>query len=69
MPAHLRPAVGQITRTGTPRSRTYLTTSAVPIPEPIRMFFPPKWGINDKVSDRPVISGDRPTQEAQEALL
>jgi hypothetical protein len=36
-------------------------------PEPVRLFFPPKWGINDKLPSEPVYS--RPQAQEQAALF
>jgi alpha-glutamyl/putrescinyl thymine pyrophosphorylase clade 1 len=36
-------------------------------PEPVRLLFPPKWGINDQLPDEPVYS--RPQAQEQAALF
>jgi hypothetical protein len=38
-------------------------------PEPVHLFFPPKWDINGKLPDQPVLSNANPTAHAQEALF
>jgi hypothetical protein len=38
-------------------------------PEPIRLFFPPRWGINDKLPAHPAFSGSKSAEHAQEALF
>ena len=40
-----------------------------PTPEPLCLFFPPKWGINDHLPQQPVLSDRKPTAPAQEALF
>jgi alpha-glutamyl/putrescinyl thymine pyrophosphorylase clade 1 len=50
-------------------ARKRIKARFTPTPEPIRLFFPPKWGINDKLPDTPVLSGGKSTRDAQEALF
>jgi alpha-glutamyl/putrescinyl thymine pyrophosphorylase clade 1 len=38
-------------------------------PEPIQLFFPPKWGINDKLPGQPVLSADRQAEHTQATLF
>jgi hypothetical protein len=38
-------------------------------PEPVRLFFPPKWSINDTIPAQPVLSDGTPTRHAQAALF
>jgi hypothetical protein len=40
-----------------------------PASEPVRLFFPPKWAINDKLPSRPVPSSTNPVGHTQHALL
>jgi hypothetical protein len=56
-----RPPAGQ---------RTQADQSAVhPTPEPIRLFFPLKWGINNELPSQPVLSDAKPAQHEQAALF
>ena len=36
-------------------ARTRIKSRFTATPEPISWFFPPKWGINDKLAARPVV--------------
>jgi hypothetical protein len=38
-------------------------------PEPIRLFFPPKWGINNELPSQPVLSDAKPAQHEQAVLF
>jgi alpha-glutamyl/putrescinyl thymine pyrophosphorylase clade 1 len=38
-------------------------------PEPIRLFFPPKWGINNELPSQPVLSDAKPAPHEQAALF
>jgi hypothetical protein len=38
-------------------------------PEPIRLFFPPKWGTNDKLPSEPVLSNSGQTEREQATLF
>jgi 5-hmdU DNA kinase, helical domain len=38
-------------------------------PEPIKLYFPPKWGINDKVPDDPVFAGSSQLNASAQATL
>jgi hypothetical protein len=40
-----------------------------PTIEPVRLFFPPKWGINGQLPGQPVLRDNKPTPYAQEALV
>jgi hypothetical protein len=42
---------------------------SLPPPEPIRLFFPPKWGINDKLPSQPVLTGGQLANQEQAALF
>jgi hypothetical protein len=50
-------------------ARKRIKARFTPTPEPIRLFFPPKWGINDNLPEQPVLSDTKPTAHAQEALF
>jgi hypothetical protein len=50
-------------------ARKRIKARFTPTPEPLRLFFPPKWGINDKLPDRPIVSDGKPTRNAREALF
>jgi hypothetical protein len=50
-------------------ARKRIKARFTPTPEPVRLFFPPKWGINGKLPEQPVLSDARPTAHAQEALF
>jgi hypothetical protein len=50
-------------------ARKQIKARFTPTPEPIRLFFPPKWGINDKLPTRPVLSDAQPAQHEQAALF
>ena len=50
-------------------ARKRIKARFTPIPEPIRLFFPPKWGINDKLPGGPVLSTGPPAGHAQAALF
>ena len=38
-------------------------------PEPVRLFFPPKRGINSQLPEQPVLRDSKPTLHAQEVLF
>ncbi len=50
-------------------ARKRIKTRFTPTPEPIRLFFPPKWGINNQLPSQPVLTDDQPPRSAQEALF
>jgi len=50
-------------------ARKRIKARFTPTPEPIRLFFPPKWGINDKLPGEPVFSGSAPAGDVQGALF
>jgi hypothetical protein len=50
-------------------ARKRIKARFTPAPEPIRLFFPPKWGINDKLPSQPVLSHANPAQHEQAALF
>ena len=50
-------------------ARKRIKARFTPTPEPVRLFFPPKWGINSKLPEQPVLSDAKPTSHAQEALF
>jgi hypothetical protein len=50
-------------------ARTRIKARYTPTPEPIRLFFPPKWAINDSLSGQPVLSDSAPTMPAQAVLF
>jgi hypothetical protein len=50
-------------------ARKRIKARFTPTPEPVRLFFPPKWGINDKLPEQPVLSDAKPTAHAQDALF
>ncbi len=49
-------------------ARKRIKARFTPTPEPVRLFFPPKWGINDKLPAEPVLSESAPTRDIQSAL-
>ena len=49
-------------------ARKRIKTRFTPTPEPVRLFFPPKWGINHKLPQQPVLSV-QPTTRGQESLF
>jgi alpha-glutamyl/putrescinyl thymine pyrophosphorylase clade 1 len=50
-------------------TRKRIKARFTPTPEPISLFFPPKWGINNKLPAIPAAGGGKPTGDAQEALF
>ncbi len=50
-------------------ARKRIKARFTPTPEPIRLFFPPKWGINDKLPSQPVLSDTKPAPHEQTALF
>jgi hypothetical protein len=50
-------------------ARKRIKARFTPTPEPIRLFFPPKWGINDKLPSQPVLSDAKPAEHEQAALF
>jgi hypothetical protein len=50
-------------------ARKRIKARFTPTSEPIRLFFPPKWGINDKLPSQPVLSGGKQAGDAQAALF
>jgi hypothetical protein len=50
-------------------ARKRIKARFTPTPEPIRLFFPPKWRINDKLPSQPVLTDDEPTRHKQAALF
>jgi hypothetical protein len=50
-------------------ARKRIKARFAPSSEPISLFFPPKWGISDKLPDQPVFSDSVPTGRAQVALF
>jgi hypothetical protein len=50
-------------------ARKRIKARFTPTSEPIRLFFPPNWGINDKLPSQPVLSGGKQAGDAQAALF
>ena len=50
-------------------ARKRIKARFTPTPEPIRLFFPPKWSFNDKLPSQPVLAHDQPTRHKQAALF
>jgi hypothetical protein len=50
-------------------ARKRIKARFTPSPEPIRLFFPPKWGVNDKLPSQPVLSDTKPAPHEQTALF
>ena len=50
-------------------ARKRIKARFTPAPEPIRLFFPPKWGINNELPIQPVLSDAKPAQHEQAALF
>jgi hypothetical protein len=50
-------------------ARTRIKARYTPTPEPIRLFFPPKWAINDDLPRQPVLSNNTKGGQAQAALF
>ena len=50
-------------------ARKRIKARFTPAAEPVRLFFPPKWGFNAKLPAQPVLSGATPTAHAQTALF
>ena len=50
-------------------ARKQIKARFTPTPEPVRLFFPPKWGINGQLPGQPVLRDSKPAPHAQEALF
>ena len=50
-------------------ARKRIKARFTPTPEPIRLFFPPKWDINDRLPGEPVLSDSQPAGHAQATLF
>lgn len=50
-------------------ARKRIKARFTPTPEPVRLLFPPKWGINGQLPEQPVLRDSKPTPHAQEALF
>jgi alpha-glutamyl/putrescinyl thymine pyrophosphorylase clade 1 len=50
-------------------ARKRIKARFIPTPEPIRLSFPPKWGINDKLPGHPVLSKAKPAQHEHAVLF
>jgi hypothetical protein len=50
-------------------ARKRIKARFTPTPEPISLFFPPKWGMNDELPARPVFSDTAPAGHTQAALF
>jgi hypothetical protein len=50
-------------------ARKRIKARFTPTPEPVRLFFPPKWGINGQLPEQPALRDSKPTAHAQEALF
>jgi len=50
-------------------ARKRIKARFTPTPEPIRLLFPPKWDINDKLPGEPVLSASKPAGHAQATLF
>lgn len=50
-------------------ARKRIKARFTPTAKPIRLFFPPKWAINDKLSSQPVPSEGNQTEDAQATLF
>jgi hypothetical protein len=50
-------------------TRKRIKARFTPTPEPVRLFFPPKWGINSKLPTQPVYSDNVPAGDSQAALF
>jgi hypothetical protein len=50
-------------------ARKRIKARFTPTPEPIRLFFPPKWGFNDKLPGEPVLTASKPAGHAQATLF
>ena len=50
-------------------ARKRIKARFTPTPEPIRLFFPPKWSINDHLPGEPVLSASKPAGHAQATLF
>jgi hypothetical protein len=50
-------------------ARKRIKARFTPTPEPIRLFFPPKWCINDKLPSQPVLAHDQRSEHKQAALF
>ena len=50
-------------------ARKRIKARFTPTPEPVPLFFPPKWGINDALPARPALGDSATTRHAQAALF
>jgi hypothetical protein len=50
-------------------ARKRIKARFTPDPEPVRLFFPPKWDINDMLRAQPVSSSTKPEGHTQHALF
>jgi 5-hmdU DNA kinase, helical domain len=50
-------------------ARKRIKARFTPAPEPVRLFFPPKWGINNELPSQPVLSDAKPAHHEQTALF
>jgi hypothetical protein len=50
-------------------ARKRIKARFTPTPESVCLFFPPKWGINGKLPEQPVLSDSMPTAHTQAALF
>jgi hypothetical protein len=50
-------------------ARKRIKARFTPTPEPVHLFFPPKWGINGQLPRQAVLRESKPTPHAQEALF
>jgi hypothetical protein len=50
-------------------ARKRIKARFAPTPEPVRLFFPPTWGINGKLPEQPVFSGTTPAARHAQAAL
>jgi hypothetical protein len=50
-------------------ARKRIKARFTPTSEPVRLFFPPKWGINGQLPGHPVLCDSKPTPHAQEAVF
>ena len=46
-------------------ARKRIKARFTPTPEPIRLFFPPKWGINNKLPSQPVLTDGQPATQPE----
>jgi hypothetical protein len=52
-----------------PSARKRIKARFAPAPEPVRLFFPPKWDINDKLPTHPAPRTTRPDTDEQAVLF